>query len=68
MVDGQNVIIGWQLSFLRQYRRGYPLNTCLGLAHVGLDKYLNARATDPTFDERCERIEEGEEGLNPRED
>jgi len=62
MVEGQNVIIGWQLSFLRQYRRGYPLNTCLGLAHVGMDKYLNARETDASFDERCVKIEVGDEG------
>lgn len=62
MVNGQSVIIGWQLSFLRQYRRGYPLQTCLSLAHVGMEKYLNARDTDQTFDERCTQIEEGDEG------
>lgn len=61
MVDGQNIIVGWQLSFLRQYRRGYPLQTCLSLSHIGMSKYLNARETDPSFDERCQNIEEGDE-------
>jgi hypothetical protein len=61
MVDEQNIIVGWQLSFLRQYRRGYPLSTCLKLAHIGMSKYLNARDTDAAFDARCTQIEEGTE-------
>ena len=61
MAYGQNIIIAWQLSFLRQYRRGYPLQTCLSLSHVGMAKYLNARDTDSSFDGRCTQIEEGDE-------
>ncbi len=54
--------VGWQTSFLKQYRRGYPLATCLKLSSVGMDKFLNARKTDSHFDKICIQIEEGDEG------
>jgi hypothetical protein len=60
-MEGLSFQVGWQTNFLKQYRRGYPLETCLRLSNVGMDKYLNARGTDPHFDKICVQIEEGED-------